>query len=75
MFHCGKPNKCHFGEHDHYATIAYDRPDEELTHLDTNQYETPSVKVGEAKWNSAKESEYKPSVTEGENRVNLNAKH
>lgn len=70
MFHCGKPSKCRFGEHDHYATIVYDRPDEELEHLDSNHYEGPSVKVGKAKWNSAKESQYKASVTEGKNCIN-----
>ena len=71
MFRCGKPSKCEFGELDHYATIAYDRPDEELTHLDSNNYESPSVKVGNGKWNLAnKETQYKPSVTEGKNRIN-----
>ncbi|XP_078345468.1 uncharacterized protein LOC144630988 [Oculina patagonica] len=63
MFHCGKPSKCRFGEHDHYATISYERPDEELSHLDSNQY--APVKVAKPKW-GVQESEYKPSIPVGD---------
>ena len=72
MFHCGKPSKCRFGEHDHYATISYERPDEELSHLDSNQYEIPSEKVAKPKW-SVQKSEYKPSVPGGKSVINQNA--
>lgn len=66
MFHCGNPNKCRFGEHDHYATIYYDRPDEELSHLDSGQNEIPSEKeVGKPKWNVKPEYNNKPSVPKG----------
>ena len=63
MFHCGKPSKCLFGQHDHYATISYDRPSEELSYIDGNQFGPSSVKTGEAKLGTAKE--IKPSVREG----------
>ena len=69
MFHCGNPSKCSFGQHDHYATIVYDRPDEELSHLDSNQFEIPSVKVAKPKW-SVQESKYKPSILRGKSVVN-----
>lgn len=63
MFHCGKPSKCRFGEHDHYATISYERPDEELSYLEGNQYQTTSVKVGKPKWGA--KTELKPPNPEG----------
>lgn len=53
MFHCGKPTKCRFGEHKHYATISYVRPNEQLFSLDDN----PSQ--------NAKSTTYRPSDTEG----------
>lgn len=70
MFHCGKPSKCLFGQHDHYATISYDRPNEELSYLDGNQY-GPSVKTGKAKFGIAKE--IKPSIHEG--KVSGSSRH
>ena len=55
MFHCGVPSRCFFEEHDHYATISYERPDEELSGLDSdddNEYKKPSVKVNKPSWKS-----------------------
>ena len=63
MFHCGIPSKCRFGEHDHYATISYERSDEKLSNLDGNKYEIPPKKVNKPKWNE--KSQYRPSEPEG----------
>lgn len=63
MFYCGIPSKCRFGEHDHYATISYERPDEKLLNLDRNQYEIPPKKVNKPEWNE--KSQYRPSEPEG----------
>lgn len=60
MFHCGIPSKCHFGEHKHYATISYDRPDEKLSSLDGDPFPLHNAK-----------SEYRPSEPEGKKKVNM----
>ena len=65
MFHCGVPSKCFFGEHDHYATISYERPDEELSNLDVDQYKIPSIKVNKPPW----QSQHRPSVSEAKGKI------
>lgn len=65
MFHCGTPSKCRFGEHDHYATISYERPDRKLSNLDGNQFEIPSKKVNPPALKV--KSQYRPSEPDGKN--------
>lgn len=55
LFHCGIPSKCRFEEHNHYATISYDRPDEKLSSLDSDPFPLENAK-----------SEYRPSEPEGD---------
>ena len=66
MFHCGIPSKCSFGEHEHYATISYERPDEKLSNLEGGHFEIPSKRVNnKPKWNE--KTQYSPSASEGKN--------
>jgi len=63
MFHCGIPTKCRFGQHDHYATITYERSDEKLSTLDGDQYNGTPKKVNKPEWNA--NSHYRTSESEG----------
>ena len=65
MFHCGVPSRCFFEEHEHYATISYERPDEELFGLDSdndNEYKKPSVNVNKPSWKTQQQPTQKGNL-------------
>ena len=63
MFHCGNPSKCNFGEHDHYATLSYDKPEPKLKDIAEESLQ-PAKKVEKPNL-KGKGEKTKPSVAQG----------